>query len=90
MRCGLDPGLVAWWPLDEGAGTAPADGSGNGKNSTVEGRALCIPAQAREPQPADVTAAWPGDVWTFSTREYALIDGFQTYIDNRRFGRPAP
>lgn len=43
-------------------------------------RFLYIPAQAREPRPAD------GDVWPFSTQEYALIDGFQTYIDNLRFG----
>ncbi len=25
---------------------------------------------------------WAGDVWTFSTKEYALIDGFETYNDD--------
>jgi len=40
---GLDPSLVAWWPLDEGAGTVATDGSGNGNDGTVEGGATWVP-----------------------------------------------
>jgi len=25
---------------------------------------------------------WQGDIWTFTTREYAIIDNFETYTDN--------
>jgi len=38
--------------------------------------------QIVEVNEADVTTAWPGDVWSFSTQEYALIDGFETYNDD--------
>ncbi len=27
-------------------------------------------------------SVWAGDLWTFSTQEYALIDGFETYNDD--------
>jgi len=40
---GLDPSLVAWWPLDEGAGTIAMDASGNGNDGTVEGGAVWVP-----------------------------------------------
>ncbi len=35
---------------------------------------------------ADATPAWASDVWTFSTREYALVDGFETYNDDIEAG----
>ena len=38
--------------------------------------------QIVEVNEADTVTAWPGDVWTFSTQEYALIDGFETYNDD--------
>ena len=38
--------------------------------------------QIVEVNEADAVTAWPGDVWTFSTQEYALIDGFETYNDD--------
>jgi len=38
--------------------------------------------QVVEVNEADAVTAWPGDVWTFSTQEYALIDGFETYNDD--------
>ena len=38
--------------------------------------------QIVEVNDADETPAWGGDVWTFSTQEYALIDGFETYNDD--------
>ncbi len=38
--------------------------------------------QIVEVNEADAVTAWPGDVWSFSTQEYVLIDGFETYDDN--------
>ncbi|HPC97099.1 MAG TPA: discoidin domain-containing protein [Sedimentisphaerales bacterium] len=38
--------------------------------------------QVVEVNEADATPAWPGDVWSFSTQEYALVDGFETYDDD--------
>ncbi len=38
--------------------------------------------QVVEVNEADAVTAWSSDVWTFSTEEYALIDGFETYNDN--------
>ncbi len=38
--------------------------------------------QIVEVNEADAVTAWPGDVWSFSTQEYALIDGFETYNDD--------
>jgi len=35
---------------------------------------------------AEVNAVWGGDVWTFSTQEYAWIDGFETYNDDLEAG----
>ena len=33
----LGEGLVGYWPLDEGAGTATADVTGNGSDGTLTG-----------------------------------------------------
>jgi len=38
--------------------------------------------QVVEVNEADAVPAWAGDVWSFSTKEYMLIDGFETYTDN--------
>jgi regulation of enolase protein 1 (concanavalin A-like superfamily) len=38
--------------------------------------------QVVEVNEADATTAWAGDVWSFSTQEYALIDGFEAYNDD--------
>jgi len=38
--------------------------------------------QIVEVNEADAVTAWPGDVWRFSTLEYASIDGFETYDDD--------
>ncbi|MDI6451854.1 carbohydrate binding domain-containing protein [Anaerobaca lacustris] len=38
--------------------------------------------QIVEVNETEAVTAWPGDVWTFSTQEYALIDGFETYNDD--------
>ncbi len=35
---------------------------------------------------ADATPVWGGDLWTFSTQEYALIDGFEDYNDDIEAG----
>ncbi len=42
--------------------------------------------QVVEVNEADAVTAWAGDVWTFSTQEYALIDGFETYDDEIEAG----
>ncbi len=42
--------------------------------------------QIVEVNEADEVSAWAGDVWTFSTEEYALIDGFETYDDDIEAG----
>jgi hypothetical protein len=40
LAASLDPGLLGYWPLDEAAGSASAhDGSGRGRDGTVEGMA---------------------------------------------------
>ncbi len=38
--------------------------------------------QIDEVNEADATPVWGGDLWSFTTQEYALIDGFETYTDN--------
>jgi hypothetical protein len=38
--------------------------------------------QVVEVNETDEIPAWAGDVWSFSTQEYALIDGFETYNDD--------
>ncbi len=42
--------------------------------------------QIVEVNEADVTPAWAGGVWSFSTEEYALIDGFESYTDDIESG----
>jgi hypothetical protein len=42
--------------------------------------------QVVEVNEADAVAAWTGDVWDFSTQEYASIDGFETYNDDIEAG----
>ncbi len=42
--------------------------------------------QIVEVNEADEIAAWAGDVWSFATQEYALIDGFETYDDDVEAG----
>ena len=34
-----DPGLIAYWPFDEGAGTSTGDATGNGQDATLNGGA---------------------------------------------------
>jgi len=31
---------------------------------------------------AEAISVWEGDLWSFATKEYAVIDGFETYTDN--------
>ena len=38
--------------------------------------------QVDEVNEADAVTTWAGDLWSFSTQEYALIDGFETYNDD--------
>jgi regulation of enolase protein 1 (concanavalin A-like superfamily) len=38
--------------------------------------------QIVEVNEADAVPAWAGDVWNFSTLEYALVEGFETYDDD--------
>jgi hypothetical protein len=38
--------------------------------------------QIVEVNEADAVPAWAGDVWSFSTKEYELIDGMETYNDD--------
>jgi len=42
---GFDPNLVAYWPFDEGAGTAAADLSGNGNDGVLNGGPAWIVGQ---------------------------------------------
>jgi len=42
--------------------------------------------QVVEVNEADAVTAWAGDLWSFSTQEYALIDGFETYNDDIEAG----
>ncbi len=42
--------------------------------------------QVVEVNEADAVTAWTGDVWDFSTQEYASIDGFETYNDDIEAG----
>ncbi len=35
---------------------------------------------------ADAIPVWAGEAWTFSTQEYALVDGFETYNDDLEAG----
>jgi len=38
--------------------------------------------QVVEVNEADAVTAWAGDLWSFSTQEYALIDDFESYTDD--------
>ncbi len=38
--------------------------------------------QVVEVNEADAVTAWAGDLWSFSTQEYALIDDFESYNDD--------
>ncbi|HPC95841.1 MAG TPA: discoidin domain-containing protein, partial [Sedimentisphaerales bacterium] len=42
--------------------------------------------QVDEVNEADAVTAWAGDLWSFSTQEYALVDGFETYNDDLEAG----
>ncbi len=42
--------------------------------------------QVVEVNAADAVTAWIGDVWDFSTQEYASIDGFEAYNDDVEAG----
>ncbi len=42
--------------------------------------------QVVEVNEAEAISTWAGDVWTFSTQEFALIDGFETYTDDVEAG----
>jgi len=42
--------------------------------------------QVVEVNAADAVTAWTGDVWDFSTQEYASIDGFEAYNDDVEAG----
>ncbi|HPC95505.1 MAG TPA: discoidin domain-containing protein [Sedimentisphaerales bacterium] len=38
--------------------------------------------QVVEVNQAEAISTWAGDIWSFSTQEYALVDGFETYNDD--------
>ena len=38
--------------------------------------------QVVEVNEAEEIAAWAGDIWSFATMQYALIDGFESYTDD--------
>ncbi len=38
--------------------------------------------QIVEVNEAEAISAWAGDVWSFSTQEYTVVDGFETYNDD--------
>ena len=42
--------------------------------------------QIIEVNEAETVTAWEGDVWTFSTEEYRVIDNFESYIDDSDAG----
>ena len=42
--------------------------------------------QVVEVNEADAVTAWTGDLWSFSTQDYASIDGFETYNDDIEAG----
>jgi hypothetical protein len=42
--------------------------------------------QIDEVNEADATTVWGGDLWSFSTQEYAMIDGFESYNDDIEAG----
>ncbi len=42
--------------------------------------------QIVEVNEADAIPAWAGDIWSFSTKEYELIDGMETYNDDLEAG----
>jgi len=69
-----DPNLVAWWKLDEGAGTNLLDWSGRGNDGTVFGTEWTSPNWAYE---GDSALTFPGN-------SYAAIDGINYSGGGRR------
>jgi len=45
--------------------------------------------QIVEVNEAEATPAWAGDVWTFSTQEYIVVDDFESYVDDESEGGQA-
>jgi hypothetical protein len=41
---GAGPGLIGYWPFDDGAGTTATDATGNGWNGTLRNGALWVPS----------------------------------------------
>jgi len=42
--------------------------------------------QVNEVNEADAISVWEGDLWSFSTQEYIVIDDFESYIDDETAG----
>ncbi len=71
VHLGADPNALALAGTADSATFAPAMEFG----STYYWQVI-------EVNEADAVPAWAGDVWSFSTKQYMLIDGFETYTDN--------
>ncbi len=46
-QAALDPALVGWWTLDEGAGTTALDSSGNGNDGSLNGNPQWVTGQLK-------------------------------------------
>ncbi len=96
---GIDPGTALSWRAGRGAVSHEVylgtDSNALPRIDSVS-EAVYAPAalefghtyywQIVEVNEADAVNAWAGDIWRFSTREYVLIDGFETYSDDIEAG----
>ena len=76
LGCGAaDAGLVAYWPMEEGLGTAVADCSGNGLNATLIGGGTWV--TGRTPQTKAIQFDATGNTYVLAPPS-ALADGATT------------
>ncbi len=91
---GLDPATTLSWRAGREAGTHEiylgtdpnalplVDAVGDASYDADLGFGRTYHWQIVEVNEAEAPSAWAGDVWSFSTLEYALIEGFETYDDD--------
>lgn len=62
-------------------GSAPVVGTGQSRYSPALAFGSTYFWRVDEVNDAELVTTWLGDVWTFSTQEYRMVDGFESYND---------
>lgn len=73
---GSEPGLVSYWPLDEGTGTTAEDKSGNNHHGTIQGATWESSGLELSPAPTTPPSETPSTETTILT-----FDGVDDYVE---------